>query len=601
MSTGLTDRRREAAKRLLQLLGRDEIETLSRNLALSSESGIDTIIQELGELPRFKALQVLLKAAEPTVLMLQDITSFLERHGISARTTGFTLALADPSRPASRNRIDLSSQEVAQVCSWSSKRLHVLGDDPFQETYDQWRSLIRDWNSLLSRSRPHTIRGEIDAVRTYINIKRGIPEIEYEPDRDLTDYEAQRVLRHLLDKVNGLAEILERIRQEDRTSSIDPFIRDIRELLRAAEREVFQTRSSYRSVSRSSRERELDERTMLRYVSDEFLDTFDRISEDLRAIADLSEDEEILDILRVDLWSSRPQLYEVWLLTCLLAWIRSRGHRVDLLQLDPGEDGRIVWCLSYARESQPCAQIVYEGSSSFVFFQLYRPSGDMPDLCLLSDSWPDAKPIWAIDAKHSERGGYRLTSYRDTALRYRDSFGASLSLVVEYFPRIDLSFENPTEFGAGAALVRDARPNGTGMAFVLELLAAIHPQNETIVVCVDFSSSFKERRKQAFQEAVKKLRSLEGRVLDTYICFAGDAIAVEGMKTFLRAEQQTQLPEPNVQDGTSVEGIIRHLKRIATSTTVTRIMVISDGQFSESGWLDHIEQEVGCSVELCSY
>lgn len=595
MSNGLTERRREAVKRLLRLFDKEEIGALCQLLALAPECDIDVVIQKLAELPRFRALQLALKAAEPTVTMLQDITSFLEKHGVSARTTGFALALGDRARPGSSNRIDLSIQEVSKVCSFSTTTLHDIGDDPFSETYDYWRSLRDDWNFLLRKSEPDIKRGRLDVVRSHIKSQN-----VYKPDKDYTDYEAQRVLRYLLNRVKGLAEVLDRVAQQDRTTTIDHFLRDIRGLLRAADVEVFQRRESYRATSTWQRDSEPNQMTVLRYVSNEFLDKFDRLNEDIRAVADLSDAVNIFDILRVDLWSARPQLYEVWLLVRILDWIEGRGYRINLLQLEPDKGGRIVWHLSYSKASLPCARLEGDRRSTFLFFQLYRPSGDMPDLCLLSESSPNAAPLWAIDAKHSERGGYGIGSYLDTATRYRDSFGAPLSLVVEYFPRTDLSYENPTVFGTGAALVKDARPSGKGMALVLESLSAVHPVTETIVVCVDFSSSFKETRDQAFRQVMGKIRAMEGNVLDSFVCFAGNAITATGLRKLLLTEQHPELPQLNMQDGTSVQGVVAELKRIATDTPATRVMIVGDGQFSEPGWMECVEKELRCVVELCS-
>jgi hypothetical protein len=594
MSNELVDRRREGAKRLLRLFDREEIASLCGLLTLAPDSEVDTVIQALAELPRFRALQLALKAAEPTVIMLQNITSFLEKHGISARTTGFALALGNPARPGSVNRIDLSAQEVAQVCSFSLKKLRSIGDDPFKDAYQCWLSLSKEWGALLTRSEPDIVSGRLDVVRSHIARKS-----VYHDDEDDTDYNAQSVLRHLLFRVKGLEKVLTEIKEQDRFPPIDSFLRDIRKLLHAAERSVFRQRNSDRSRTWRN-DAEPDEATVLRYVSEEFLDTLDRVSEDVRAIADLTEDEKLLDILRVDLWSARPQLYEAWLLTRILNWIETRGNQVVLLQLEPDESGRAVWHLSYSRASKPCAKIVSDERSTFVFFQLYRASGDMPDLCVLSDSSPIAEPLWALDAKHSAQGGYNLRSYQSTATRYHDSFGAPLSLVVEYFPRTDLSQENPIVFGDGTALVKDARPGGSGVTIVFEFLRKFYPAREIIVVCIDYSSSFRERRDQAFREAVKKLCSLTARVIDTYVCFAGNAVAVKGMAILQNADQNKQLPEVNLQDGTSLQEMIRELKRLAADITISRVIVVGDGKFSEPKWFQCVEKEVGCMVDLCS-
>ncbi len=70
----------------------------------------------------------------------------------------------------------------------------------------------------------------------------------------------------------------------------------------------------------------------------------------------------------------------------------------------------------------------------------------MPDISLLSGPSVDAKAMWSLDPKHSEAGGYTLSDYKETAERYKTSFGADLSLVAEYFDKSGLGLENPVEF-----------------------------------------------------------------------------------------------------------------------------------------------------------
>jgi hypothetical protein len=522
--TGIREQRFAVVKRILRLFDNEELTALCNSLGINDGSDLNVLIKALADLPRYRALQLSLRAAAPTVTMLQDITSFLEQHRVAARTTGFVLALADPARPGSFNKLDLSAQEVSEVCSFCPKTLKRLGDEPFTEAYDDWQSLRDSWIALIRKSRPVINRGRLDVVRSAIE-----RQTVYEPDEDHTDYKAQGVLKHLLDRAKQLLDILERIDKQDRSPVVDHLRDDINSVIRRANIEVFQRTQSYK-LSRFGKPDEVD---MLRYVSNEFLDKFDGLNEDLRAIADLSESASILDILRVDLWSARPQLYEVWLLVCITSWITSRGYQTRPLTLEQGNTGRFLWHLSYSRSSQPCFEVGNGEKDTFIFFQLYRPSGDMPDLCLLSDSSPNATPVWAIDAKHSEKSGYSVGSYRETATRYRDSFGAPLSLVVEYFPRVDISKEELIEFGGGAALVKDVRPNGHGTAVLFNLLSDLYPLVGKSVLCVDYSSSFRPKRNQAFESVFEAIRNTEPDIVDLFVCFSGEAIIQSGMRDIL--------------------------------------------------------------------
>src|SRR5215469_12208578 len=179
-------------------------------------------------------------------------------------------------------------------------------------------------------------------------------------------------------------------------------------------------------------------------------------------------------MLSLNVWSARPQLYEVWLPTHILKWLAGRGYRVQLLR-SSSESRGVRWNLAYAKDTEPCARITGLGEEvSYLFYQLYQPSGDMPDLCLLSDSEPGSPRIWSVDAEHSQVKSYSRRAYKTTAERYRDSFGSPLSICSEYFPRVEFH-GNPISFSPGALLVHDCRPGGAGLALLLEMLAGCHP------------------------------------------------------------------------------------------------------------------------------
>ena len=125
----------------------------------------------------------------------------------------------------------------------------------------------------------------------------------------------------------------------------------------------------------------------------------------------------------------------------------------------------------------------------------------MPDISMLEAADASSAPMWSLDPKHSLKGGNSLADYRHTAERYRDSFGAKHSLVVEYFRR---AWSNPTDFVNGAKLIVDCNPSGSGLPLLLVELQTLDPPTiERLakqLLCVDFSSSFASRRDNALEE-----------------------------------------------------------------------------------------------------
>src|SRR4051812_31774926 len=97
MTTGLDERRRVAARRLLRLLTAEERAGLRADFGLAkgptAAAERDAILEALSQMPRYAALAQLLELARPLATMLSDVTTFLERHGVAARTAGFVLGL----------------------------------------------------------------------------------------------------------------------------------------------------------------------------------------------------------------------------------------------------------------------------------------------------------------------------------------------------------------------------------------------------------------------------------------------------------------------------------------------------------------------------
>jgi len=575
MSNMLLYHRLKAGKRLVRLFDAEEKARFCE--LLSNEPNIDKlklttdklIVREFKKCSFFKVFQLASNVLEPTAIMLEDIIDFLERHGVSARTTGFILALDNSTE------VTLSTQEVNQVCSFSSKTLRKISNKTFQQIYNDWHSLKLSWRKILSQSKHRTVWKENYNTKTY--------KLE-----NKTNCKAQQLLKCLISRSKELKNILNRISEAEHSQIIDNFLADIDKQLGLCNEVNF----SCPKLSKPCEK--IDKQTMHKHKY--LIDTLKQIKEDLCTIADLTESEKFFDILCLDLWSTRPQLYEVWLLTKILGWLEEcQGYQVSLLETKCNEHDRVVWHLYYAKASLPCAKISHNEKNWFMYFQLYqKKSKDMPDFCILTDLFPTGKPLVALDAKHSEKGSYTLNSYKNTAMRYRDSFGASLSLAIEYFPRTDLSQDNLIEFNEGVSLVKDARPKGKGLKVVFELLSEKFPVIISTIICIDYSSSFNSRRNQVFHET---LNNLKEEINDTYVCFAETAIAKQGMKLLLNTIELNEIPESQLKDGTSLLPLIEKLKEI---NKFNQVILISDGEFSEKNWLECIENECNCRVKLYS-
>lgn len=605
----LDEARRRAAAALLRLTSPEELERIAAHLEIAPPADHSVIIEQLATVSRFEAVSVLLHAARSTVLMLRDIVQFLERHGVSARTTGCALFLADPMRERPPLEVDLSPQAAGVICDWKAPTLRRLGDDPFRQAREIWNQFVPDWRRLLSKASPQVRRGQMDVVRTAINMRSGSPTVAYRPDNDVTDYGAQAVLEHLLEQVEQVREALERAPAARRSASHVALIEELDELVQAAEASVFDRSLRHRRREpHARRHRELKSWEAERHVTTQFLESFDLFCEDVLALGDAVEGDQLFDLVAANLWTSRPQLYEVWLLVSLLGWLEHRGYEVELLKLSRTPTGRCEWRLSYAKDKTPCARLRGQPSGGSVFYQLYRPSGDMPDLCFIPTGSGTAQPLWAVDAKHSAAGGYGLSNYRSTAERYRDSFGAKLSAVVEYFPRPDLVAQNPNWFGPRAALITDAAPGAAGLDLLMKVLEDVHPARSRAIVCVDVSQSFSSAVGDIVEAVCGELVNAGDEVLDSFICFAGRATTRAGMQALVTAgSEAVRTAIAGVAGGlqtdeTLIEPLLLELRHLIDVNRGSRVIIVGDGAFSDctADPIATIQSRLGVPVSIRS-
>jgi len=407
-------------------------------------------------------------------------------------------------------------------------------------------------------------------------------EMTYEPDEDHTNEDAQQVLRHFADRLKQMQDRLKEISEELRPEEITWILQDVRQLQQNIARCLDRPRDRY--LSRQSRSAEpLDNYIIERYTQRHFTTDFDKFLEDIYSLGDFTRAKSIADMLQIDIWSTRPQLFEVWVLLKLMSWLRGRGYTIELMRTENvGEQSPFRWNISYSKDSKPCAvvQDIQGGSQQFLFYQLYRPSGDMPDISLLERSDPSSSPIWAIDPKHSEKGGYSKSDYQKTAIRYRDSFGAKLSLVVEYFDRSELEELNPIEFGPSAKLIHGCYPDGNGIPILLRELDKFHPIRGQVLVCIDFSSSFSTKRDGVLDGLRRLYKSgLLTNMLPECICFAGNATILGNFDHWLNAEDRLQLLPGELVEGTESAPLLSTILNLKERMPISEIVILTDGGF----------------------
>jgi hypothetical protein len=289
------------------------------------------------------------------------------------------------------------------------------------------------------------------------------------------------------------------------------------------------------------------------HLTDKDHEIWKRFVEDILSLSDLEESDAVVDLLRMDLFRKRPQLYELWILVAILGFMRRAGYKAEMLSLRTTESGRVVWNLNYSKSETAVARLFRSSDSSeyFLFYQLFRPGtsrDDMPDVALMPSDSAGGQPIWIMDPKHSERGGYALGDYEEVGLRYHRTFAPQRTWIVEYFPRPDLGTDNPLSFAADVELIRDVSPGGAGYACLFARLQELHgcPAIATMAV-VDVSGSFVSNL-QSVKGDLRRLAA-EGIVLsDDIVWFADRAACTSGCLKAL--EEDTLRPPPDLGGGT---------------------------------------------------
>lgn len=560
----------DGLKRILKLMTQEEKDKFKKEFKLPADASNSEIIEKIQKLPRYETIRAFMNAGSSTLSLLQEIINILMSFNASIRTTGCVFILANPKNPEQKTELAFSQQTIGMVCDLSTQTNWKRASGTLSNLQQTWKKFKPVWKQLITKAKPTRKKSHrIDAIKTLIRNQMTFH------DRIVVDEDAQYVLKHFFQTVENIEKKILDIPVPQRPEELAWMLTDINELKREADKCFKSTRS--RGAKR------LVKLKIERYVSRSFVQNFDKFTEDFYLLHDLINGESIIDLLQIDIWSNRPQLFEVWVLLKILNWLENRGYKVELQKSTNQSTEAFRWNLSYAKDSQPCAKVfdISQGLEQFIFYQLYRPSGDMPDISLLETSDPSSDAIWSVDPKHSEMGSYSYANYQKTAIRYKDSFGAKSSIVVEYFLRTDLGSSNPIVFKDGAKLISDCKPFGTGISILFKELAAFHPLIAQRLVCIDFSSSFRTTREDVLNNLRQDFQSNKlTNISSDCICFAGESIVVDNFDKWLNSTELFGNRGYDLSDGTDSTPLITSISEYVKTKPIMEILLVSDGDFN---------------------
>ena len=550
--------------RLVRLMTESEKEVFLIEFGLGINSSDNDILETIGKLPKYETVRAFLRVADATLKLLKDIFEILESFGIATRTTGCIFVIANPTKPEERTEIAFSQQIVGALCSWSPTKKWNQASSSILELQENWKRLYRTFRRLTQNARPTGVNEQNKLFRII-----ALSQNKWHKDKDDPAENAQKVLRYFAESIKRIVTCLSNIQDTKRPEELTTILGEVRRL----------------ETIVAKMPKPLDSQQPPQYIiecetSPTFATEVDKFIEDIYLLSDIINGEDAIDLLQINIWSARHQLYEIWVLLNLLRWIRGRGSVIKFLKTENiGDSLPFRWNLSYSNDKKPCAEIHQrDGSKRFLFYQLYRPSKDMPDISLLENDDPSSSPVWSIDPKHSEKDGYSLQAYKATAIRYRDSFGAKLSLVVEYFDRPDLDNQS-MEFGPCAKLIRGCRPNGAGLRILFSELAEFHSHPSQILVCIDFSESFNSNRQLALESLKQWLKNCGQPFAHEYICFAGNALIQDGFDKWVNSEGDSPIFRPNLSQGTEFAPLFIEIMEVQKQALISEIILVSDGRF----------------------
>ncbi|WP_124633923.1 hypothetical protein [Burkholderia cenocepacia] len=479
--------------------------------------------------------------------MLAEVADFLGKNDVRARTTASIICLAD--------NIRVKSQQLEYAISWTENMRPK--EQVRKELEVEFRTFVKPFLlEVRNNAAPHQ-RSRARLSRRYMHLGEVFERIDFcEYSREALDG-FERIL-HLADN------LLPDSAASDEPTDF-PILGEIRSLAKRLSRDLQKFESEVDSAY-SSREiwsPEIDSRSIERFKI--FIESVSFLHKRTPA-------KELAQLLRLDIFRHRPQLYEMWVMCVILKMLRDCGCGVQLLEVVSGEDSNFVWNLKYAKATSPVAEITKDDVKMFLFYQLFRrrTKGDMPDISLWRDRSAETSPMWIVDPKFSEKGGYSMSSYVSTAQRYMDQFRPSdFSCVLEYFPR--------PEIGSDPRVILDVAPWGAGLDTLRRLLKQAHGLTSRTIAILDLSSSYVND----VLAVAPRLRQLvtAGELSDTCILFGGKANVCASLTEALG--RAFDIERVALGTNSSIMPALAEARRFSAEDDAQAFILLSDGDFDD--------------------
>jgi hypothetical protein len=469
-------RHRRSPAKLLALLSEASWLDLKAHLNLPDEVTRNVVLKRpalLHGTSNTELIERIMAEAAPAFAMMRDVTLFLDRHAVSARTTGEVLNLSEVA--------ELTAQQKALIASWGEQARGRLAGERGLEGL--WNAASEALENLSADSFEEGARRPTER-RGWLELRQPEPQQHGETLRLYVE-QLDRILA-VVPESDG-DELLERI--------VDECSRRLDE---ARERQTWDDTGFVPPDDHVE-----DARAVAAFV------------ERLAVLADLERSADLQRVMALSAFRSLPQLFEAWLLCFILGTAENAGHTVTLERTAGGE-----WDLKYAGDRKPVARIYGVG---WMFFQFKRPgAGAMPDLAVFERQDGSGPARLVLDAKMSELRGYTAAAYRSTHSAYSKLGGHVL--VLEHEERNDAD--------GVAGLIHTVQPGGVGERRLREeLFMALHGPT-TAIALIDLSASYADR----LDEALERLAAVaaQGHLASDYVAFAGSARIGRDLVTDMR-------------------------------------------------------------------
>lgn len=573
---------------LLKLISDAEIESFARLLDCrpTTSNPRAELAGAMQNLSRAKVVSALVTVNGVWLAMMRDVVRFLEKCGVSLRTTGCVLILPADGE---ETRLYLSPQVADLIARFDVKTFRPKAVSDWDEAVSTFQGLER-WLLHILRDGEPARHSRFSHDKMMDAAIRGRPASDLYENRISVNalasermFSLWRTLDYLHDRLRPLEDLspqppaVKKLRDEvERMSSsfgqrISRVRRD-RELWRELTRRVKQTEPWAADTPGAE---ELFQSKCWRH--DSHWDRWVRLIEDVLSMAGLENSPEVADLLRLDLLKDRPRLFEVWCMSQILSWYRSWGCAVELESVEAGAPP--VWNLNYSRASEPVARIEHGDDRWWLFFQLFRAGverANMPDLALLAGRDPSSGVVWIADPKYSEAKGYNRKDYVEVAERYRDAFRTRRVWICEFFERRGWFGGACYEHGAGFSILTEVRPEGEGSRLLKRELREVHglTSNE-FILAIDCSGSFADNLPKFEREII----SLSDRAAAVF-CFAGSAKEISRGNVDIAAIQSES---KSLAGGTLLGPLVAELEGLPVGDpSSTELIIVTDGGFSDA-------------------